>query len=399
VHLPTEHPGDMRDESAVEVSIVMPCLNEAGTVGHCVAEAQRALAESGIAGEIVVADNGSTDGSAALAARHGARVVTVPDRGYGCALMGGIAAARGKFVVMGDADQSYDFGDVPRFVAKLREGYDLVQGCRLESGGGRILPHAMPFLHRWVGNPLFSLLVRAWFRAPIHDIHCGMRAFTTDLYRRLDQRCTGMEFASEMIVKAALGSARIAELPITLRPDGRGGQRSHLRTLRDGWRHLRFLLLFSPRWLFLLPGAALVLLGLAGYAIALPGLTLGGVTFDVHTLLLASLAIVCGHQAILFAVFTKTFAIDAGLLPADPRMTRLLRLANLERGLVTGGLGTLAGVALLAVAVDQWRRSGFGPLDYAQTMRWVIPGALLTTLGVQTVLSSFFLSILGMQRR
>jgi hypothetical protein len=326
-------------------------------------------------------------------------VVTVPDRGYGCALMGGIAAARGKFVVMGDADQSYDFGDVPRFVAKLREGYDLVQGCRLESGGGRILPHAMPLLHRWVGNPLFSLLVRTWFRAPIHDIHCGMRAFTADLYRRLDQRCTGMEFASEMIVKAALSNARITELPITLRPDGRGGQRSHLRTLRDGWRHLRFLLLFSPRWLFLLPGAALVLLGLAGYAIALPGLTLGGVTFDVHTLLLASLAIVCGHQAILFAVFTKTFAIDAGLLPADPRITRLLRLANLERGLVAGGLGTLAGVALLAVAVDQWRRSGFGPLDYAQTMRWVIPGALLTTLGFQTVLSSFFLSILGMQRR
>jgi glycosyltransferase involved in cell wall biosynthesis len=393
--MPVQNPAS----GEVELSIVMPCLNEAETLGDCIAQARRTLEEHGIAGEIVVADNGSTDGSAEIGRRLGARVVHVGPQGYGSALMGGIEAARGKYVLIGDSDGSYDFSEAPRFLEKLREGYELVQGCRLKAGGGRILPGAMPALHRFWGNPMFSKMARLWFRAPIHDIHCGMRGLSRDLYSRLDQRCTGMEFASEMIIKSTLGGARITEVPITLRPDRRKSQRRHLRTFRDGWRHLRFFLLYSPRWLFLLPGALLVLLGLAGYAIAMPQRRIGGVVFDVHTLLFASLAVVAGYQSILFAVFTKIFGITEGLLPQDRRMERLFRIVNLERGLLAGAVVMLAGLVLLLGAVNQWRLQGFGPLDYQRTMRWVIPGVTLTTVGFQTILSSFFLSVLGLNRR
>ena len=313
--------------------------------------------------------------------------------------MGGIEAARGTFVIMGDADDSYDFGEIPRFVNRLREGFDLVQGCRLESGGGRVMPDAMPPSHRWIGNPMFSLLARSWFRVPLHDVYCGLRGFRKDMYQRLGQQCTGMEFATEMLIKASMHGASISEVPVTLHPDGRKAHAPHLRTFRDGWRTLRFYLMYSPRWLFLVPGFALVLVGLLGYAVALPGVTISGVRIDVHTLLFASLAILCGYQAILFGVFTKTFAIGEGMLPADARMTRLYQLINLERGLVAGVLAAVAGVALLLVAVIQWRQAGFGDLDYSQTMRWVIPGVTLTALGVQTIFSSFFLSILGLRRR
>jgi hypothetical protein len=313
--------------------------------------------------------------------------------------MGGIAAARGRFVIMGDADDSYDFLEAPRFVAKLREGYELVQGCRLPSGGGTILPGAMPFLHRVWGNPMFSAMARAWFRAPIHDVYCGLRGFTKELYERLDQRCAGMEFATEMIIKASLRGARIVEVPITLHPDGRRAHAPHLRTFRDGWRTLRFFLMYSPRWLFLAPGVALILLGLLGYAVAMPGLTAWGVTFDAHTLLVASLAVILGYQSIQFAVFTKAFAITEGLMPEDPRVSRLLSLFSLETGIGLGSVATLLGLFLIGGAVNQWRLAGFGNLDYAHTMRWVIPGVTLTALGIQTVLSSFFLSILGLSRR
>lgn len=377
----------------------MPCLNEAETLADCIEQARGTLLEHGIAGEIIVADNGSTDGSPEIGRRLGARVVHVAARGYGSALMGGIEAARGKYVLIGDSDGSYDFSEVPRFLEKLREGYDLVQGCRLKAGGGRVLPGAMPALHRFWGNPMFSKMARLWFRAPIHDIHCGMRGLSRELYSRLDQRCTGMEFASEMIIKSTLGGARIAEVPITLHPDRRKSQRRHLRTFRDGWRHLRFFLLYSPRWLFLVPGALLALLGLVGYAVAMPQRRIGGVVFDVHTLLFASLAIVCGYQSILFAVFTKVFGMTEGLLPQDARMTRLFRIVNLERGLLLGGAVMLTGLVLLLAAVNQWRVEGFGPLDYQRTMRWVIPGVTLTTVGFQTILSSFFLSVLGLSRR
>ena len=304
-----------------------------------------------------------------------------------------------KFVIMGDADDSYDFREIPRFVEKLREGFDLVQGCRLPEGGGIIVPGAMPILHRWWGNPMFSFMARWWFGSPIHDVYCGLRGFRKDFYDRLAQRCTGMEFATEMIIKASLYGAKIAEVPITLYPDGRTSHAPHLKTFRDGWRTLRFFLLYSPRWLFLMPGVLLILLGLVGYGVALPGMTFGSVTLDVHTLLFASLAIICGYQSIVFAVFAKTFAIREGLMPEDPQMNRFYGLINLERSLIISVVVLLIGVGLLGAAINQWRLANFGRLDYAQTMRLVIPGATLTALGFQTVLSSFFGSILGMPRR
>jgi glycosyltransferase involved in cell wall biosynthesis len=391
--------GAETETEPIELSVVMPCLNEADTLAVCIEKARTALRENGIAGEIIVADNGSTDESLEIARRMGARVVHARPRGYGSALMEGIAAARGKYILMADADASYDFGETPRFLDKLRDGYELVQGCRLPSGGGTIRKGAMPPLHRWWGNPMFSWMARLWFRVPIHDIHCGMRGFSRKLYSDLDQRCTGMEFASEMIIKAALRAAKVAEVPVTLSPDGRRSHAPHLRTFRDGWRHLRFFLVYSPRWLFLVPGVLLILLGLAGYGVATPGLRFAGVHFDVNTLLFSSLSIICGYQSVLFAFLTKAFAINEGLLPEDARMTRLFRIVYLERGLIAGAVTTLAGLLLLAGAVNQWRLEHFGDLDYSRTMRWVIPGVTLTTLGFQTILSSFFLSILGMHRR
>ena len=388
-----------RTGGSCEVSVVIPCLNEADTLAVCIGKAQSSLRGAGIEGEIVVADNGSTDGSPGIAERLGARVVVVEARGYGSALMGGIAAARGRFVIMGDADASYDFGEIPRFVEKLRQGFEIVQGCRLPSGGGRVLPGAMPRLHRWFGNPIFSWLGRRWFGAPIHDIYCGLRGFRRELPAQLGQRCTGMEFATEMIVKASLAGARFAEVPVTLHPDGRTAHAPHLKTFRDGWRTLRFLLIYSPRWLFLFPGFLLILIGLAGYAVVMPGITFRGIIFDAHTLLFASLAVVAGYQSVLFAVFTKVFAIGEGLLPADARMERLFQRIDLEKGLIAGFVATIAGMVLLGLAVQEWRTAGFGPLDYAHTMRRVIPGVTLFMLGFQTILGSFFLSILGLHRR
>ncbi len=392
-------PKGVSEVESPEVSVVMPCLNEADTLAVCIEKAQTALREAQIAGEIIVADNGSTDGSQLIAAQLGARLVPVAVRGYGSALMGGIAAARGQFIIMGDADDSYDFRDIPRFVAKLREGNALVQGCRLPAGGGQVLPGAMPLLHRILGNPVFSLMARTMFRSPVHDVYCGMRGFTKDLYHRLDLRCTGMEFAVEMIIKSSLYGEKTAEVPITLHPDGRQAHPPHLRTFRDGWITLSFLLMYSPRWLFLVPGLVLVLLGVIGYVVAMPRRTILGVNFDAHTLLFASLAILLGYQSILFATFAKTFAISEGLLPKDARLDRFLKIVNLDRGVLIGSLALLAGVVLLLGAVNQWRESHFGNLDYAHTMRWVIPGVTLTALGFQTILSSFFISILRLRRR
>lgn len=390
---------DSPADQTLELSVVMPCLNEADTLATCIEKALRAMRQADICGEVIVADNGSTDGSIEIARNAGARVVPVAAKGYGNALMGGIAAARGRFVIMGDADDSYDFLELARFVEKLREGCDLVQGCRLPSGGGTVMPGAMPFLHRWWGNPMFSIFARWWFGAPIHDVYCGLRGFRREFYQGLDQRCTGMEFATEMIIKSSLYRARIAEVPISLHPDGRKAHAPHLRTFRDGWRTLRFFLMYSPRWLFLIPGMLLILAGIIGYALALPGVSVGQVTFDAHTLLFASLAILCGYQSILFAVFTKTFAISEKLMPPDPRLDRFFSLVNLEKGVIGGLLSLLVGIVLLLVAVNQWRLADFGRLDYSVTMRWVVPGATLTAVGFQTVLASFFVSILGMRRK
>lgn len=384
--------------SAIEVSIVIPCLNEAETIATVVREARAALVASGIAGEIIVADNGSSDRSREIAREHGARVVPVEARGYGAALMGGIAASRGRYIIMGDADASYDFASIPDFVSQLRAGYGLVMGCRLPSGGGEVMSGAMPFLHRWWGNPMFSWMVRRWFRAPIHDVHCGLRGFTRDLYAQLDLRCTGMEFASEMVIKSALASARMSEVPVTLRPDQRS-RRPHLRTFRDGWRHLRFYLMYSPRWLFLLPGIALLLAGGAGYALALPGTRVAGAQLDVNTLLFASLFVILGYQSILFAILTKAFAVAQGLLPSTRPVERFFAVFNLERGLIAGALVTVAGIALLLAVLVQWASSDFGPLDYRATLRLSIPGMMFTALGAQTLLFSFFASILGLRRR
>jgi glycosyltransferase involved in cell wall biosynthesis len=382
-----------------EVSVVIPCLNEADTLGTCIDKALRAFHEAGIDGEVVVGDNGSVDGSQAIAAERGARVVPVPARGYGNALMGAIDAARGRYVIMGDADDSYDFLEAPKFVGPLRQGYGLVQGCRLPSGGGTVMPGAMPPMHRWFGNPALSFLARWWFRTPVHDVYCGMRGFSKEMYARLQLRCTGMEFATEMIIKATLGRERIAEVPISLHPDGRRSHPPHLRTFRDGWRTLRLFLLFTPRWLFLVPGLALLALGGAGYLVALPGITIGRATFDVHTLLFASLALLAGQQAIAFALFAKTFAIGEGLLPLDRRTARFFEVATLERGLLLGAAMMLIGLVMLSLIAVEWWRSAFGPLDYPRTMRVAIPGATLTALGLQTVLGSFFGSMLGLRRR
>jgi len=384
---------------AIEVSVVMPCLNEADTLAVCIQKAQRALQEHRINGEIVIADNGSSDGSQAIAHSLGARVVAVEARGYGNALMGGIAEARGKFVIMGDADDSYDFLEIPRFVAKLREGYELVQGCRLPSGGGTIKPNAMPLLHRWLGNPMFSILARRMFLAEIHDVYCGLRGFTRELHDRLHLRCTGMEFATEMIIKSSIYGTRVAEVPITLHPDGRKAHKPHLKTVRDGWRTLRFYMLYSPRWLFLYPGLAAVLAGLVGYALALPGVSAHGVTFDAHTLLVSSLFILLGYQSIVFAIFAQTYAIGEGLLPRNRRLDRFYEIVNLERGLIAASAALVFGLVLMCLAVNQWRLHDFGKLDYAYTMRFVIPGVTLTALGFQTVLSGFFVSIMGMHRK
>jgi hypothetical protein len=376
----------------------MPCLNEADTLEACVAKAFKAIESMGLDAEVLVADNGSTDGSQAIAERLGARVVNVQAKGYGSALMGGIAAARGRYVIMGDADDSYDFLEIPKFVQELRRGFEVVQGCRLPAGGGTVRPGAMPFLHRWWGNPMFSLMARQMFRAPINDIYCGMRGFTKRGYLSLDQRCTGMEFATEMIIKASRYGLKIGEVAITLHPDGRKAHAPHLKTFRDGWRTLRFFLMCSPRWLFLWPGVALFALGLVGYALAMPAAQVHGATLGAHTLLVASLALLVGQQAIFFAMFAKMFGINTQLLPPDPKVERFFTIFTLEKGLIIGTTATLVGLVALLLAVNIWRRGEFGPLDYEQTMRLVVPAVTLVALGVQSILGSFMISILGMGR-
>src|ERR1700704_584611 len=383
---------DPAPPTAAEVSIVMPCLNEAETLAKCIGHAKAAAEKGGFSAEIIVADNGSTDGSQRIARGLGARVVDVPRKGYGSALIGGIDAAQGRFVVMGDADDSYDFEAIGPLIDKLREGYDLVVGNRFLGG---IQPGAMPWSHRWFGNPVLTLISRIFFHAPVGDTHCGLRALRKDAYKKMRLRATGMEFASEMVIKASLKGMRITEVAVVLRPDGRS-RPPHLRTWRDGWRHLRFMLLFSPRWLFLYPGLALFAVGAVLSALLVAGpLYWGGLRLDIHTLLVAGVLSLLGYQLVLFAVFTKIFAVRMGFHPPHPVLEGLFRYITLEVGLLAGALMVVAGIAGLVLAVVSWQSVGFGNLDPSLTMREVIPAVLLLAIGTQTVFASFFISILS----
>jgi len=372
----------------LELSIIMPCLNEAETLATCIGKARDYLERHKIAGEVLIADNGSSDGSQEIATNSGARVVPIPERGYGSALRGGIAAAKGQYIIMGDADDSYDFTNLSPFLEKLRQGYDLVMGNRFQGG---IKPGAMPVLHKYLGNPVLTWLGRLFFGSPCGDFHCGLRGFSKQAIEQLNLRTTGMEFASEMVVKASLYGLKITEVPTTLSPDGRS-RPPHLKTWRDGWRHLRFLLMYSPRWLFLYPGLALMFLGFVATIWFIP-------QPRVHTLLYSATALIIGFQIVSFAIFTKAFAISEGLLPEDRKLRRFLRYINLEVGLSIVVILFLLGMGGSLYALYIWNARLYGSLDPAVTMRIVIPSVTALALGVQVVFSSFFLSVLGLKRR
>jgi len=379
-----------------ELTVLMPCLNESETLEVCIRKALASIEGLGINGEVLIADNGSTDGSQEIARRLGARVVHVERRGYGNALMRGIATARGRYIIMGDSDDSYDFTNLGPFVAKLREGYDLVMGNRFMGG---IQAGAMPPLHRYLGNPVLTAIGRLFFKSPAGDFHCGLRGFNRSAMVGLDLRTTGMEFASEMVVKSTLHKLRIAEVPTALQPDGRS-RPPHLRSWSDGWRHLRFLLLYSPRWLFLYPGMLLMTIGLVAGVLLLQGpVVIAGLGFDIQTLLYAAAAVILGFQAVAFAVFTKVFAISEGLLPGDPRLNVERIKVSLERGLIVGASLILTGLVCSVYSIWSWKQVSFGTLNPAHTLRIIIPAVTALIIGVQIVFSSFFLSVLGLRRR
>jgi hypothetical protein len=376
-----------------ELTILMPCLNEAETLAVCVDKANGFLERSGVAGEVVIADNGSTDGSQDIARAHGARVVDVPDKGYGSAIRGGIAAARGGSIIMGDADDSYDFTSLDAFVERLRAGDQLVMGNRFRGG---IAPGAMPPLHRYLGNPVLSWIGRTFFRtAGIRDFHCGLRGFDRQSMIDLGLRTTGMEFASEMVVKSALGGLRMSEVPTTLSPDGRS-RPPHLRSWRDGWRHLRFLLVFSPRWLFLIPGAVAGVVGALGTLLLMLGpLSLGPVGLDVSSQVYLSALTVVGYQAVLLGVLTKLYAQREGFrLPRGRSFDRLAERISPESAALLGVLLFVVGLVVACVQFGLWAAQGFGPLDPLATLRLAIPAALLMVIGAQTIMAGMFLGIL-----
>ena len=382
----------------IQLTLLMPCLNEAETLARCIEKARLGLQRAGVPGEILIADNGSTDGSQAIAEKAGARVVSVKAKGYGSALIGGVRAAAGDWILMGDADDSYDFSDITGFVEKFQAGDELIMGCRLPVGGGTIAPGAMPWKNRWIGNPVLSFIGRLFYKCPAHDFHAGMRGFTKAAFEKMDLQTTGMEFASEMVIKSTLKGLRISEVPITLHKDGRS-RPPHLKPWRDGWRHLRFMLLFSPRWLFLVPGLALSALGfVSAVALSLHDIQLGGVVLNVGTLMVACMTVIVGFQLVAFAFFTKVFAIAEGLLPDDPALARVFRRFTLEKGLVLGLLVLLGGLVLLARSVWIWQQAHYGMLPSMEdNLRRLIPATTLVVLGIQTIFSSFFMSALGLK--
>jgi hypothetical protein len=379
-----------------ELTIVMPCLNEAETLATCIRKAQGYLAESGVVGEVLIADNGSTDGSQRIATDLGARVVAIEAKGYGNALMGGIRAARGTYVIMGDADDSYDFSALQPFVDQLRAGSELVMGNRFEGG---IAPGAMPPLHKYLGNPVLSGIGRMFFKTPVGDFHCGLRGFNRASMLSLGLTTTGMEFASEVVVKSCLSGLRITEVPTTLSKDGRS-RPPHLRSWRDGWRHLRFLLIFSPRWLFLIPGLVAFVVGLLLTVVLLVGpVRLGPLGLDLGTMMYASGLTVVGWQSVLFSILTKIYASHEGYLPMSDRYRRIVERLSVERGLVVGVLIFLVGILGGTLQVYRWSGNGFGALDVSQTVRSAIPAALGIMLGFLTIMFSMFAGILTIPTR
>jgi len=382
--------------SSIELSFVLPCLNEELTVEQCIKDCQAACKRAGIAAEVIVADNGSTDRSREIATKTGARVIPVLRRGYGSALMEGIRAAHGTYILMGDSDLSYDFTQMPRFLEKLRQGSDLVMGCRMARGGGTIEPGAMPFLHRWLGNPVLSLLGRLFFRSSIIDFHCGLRAFNRERIMALGLSTTGMEFATEMIVKSSLAGLRIAQVPVTLRPDGRDRQ-PHLRTWRDGWRHLRFMLLHSPRWLFVYPGLTALVLATVFFVILLFGpLEISSTRFDTNTLLVCAAGMVMGFQMLLLGLFSEVYSRVTGLLPPSNLANKILKLEPFEKGILVGGALFVAGAICLITAFVKWKSIGFGNLSYPDSLRLVIPSVTGMSLGIQIMFGGFVLAVLGL---
>jgi len=378
----------------------MPCLNEAETIARCIEKAKIGIQKAGVRGEILIADNGSTDGSQAIAEKLGARVAAIPEKGYGGALIGGTRAAYGKWILMGDADDSYDFSQADRFVKKFQEGYELVMGCRLPSGGGTISPGAMPWKNRWIGNPILSFIGRLFFKCPAHDFHCGLRGYTRESFEAMDLQTTGMEFASEMVIKATLRKLKITEVPVTLSKDGRS-RPPHLKPWRDGWRHLRFMLLFSPRWLFLVPGTVLFVIGAdVSVALCVREIQIGKVTLNVGTLAVTCMTAIVGFQLVAFAFFTKVFAIAEGLLPDDPKLSSVLKFFTLEKGLLASLGVFIVGMVLLARAMWLWGQVHFGHLpSMEENLRRLIPAAALVVLGIQGIFSSFFMSALGLKTK
>jgi glycosyltransferase involved in cell wall biosynthesis len=395
--LPAQQVEPKLGADAVEVSFVMPCLNERLTLPRCIEMAQQCIRDHNLSAEIVIADNGSTDGSQDLARSLGARVVDVTSKGYGNALMGGFRAARGTYIIMGDSDASYDFGEGIKFVRKLREGYDMVMGCRFPWGGGRIMPNAMPWKHKWLGNPVLTFIGRVLFKCPATDFHCGIRAFRRDSYLSWDVNTPGMEFASELVIKSVLRGAKITEVGVTLHKDGRD-RPPHLRSWRDGWRHLKFMLMMSPRWTLFLPGVTLLALGLLlGAAVLVTGgLTIGSATLSLHSLVAASVAVILGYQLTSMAAAIRAHAATHLLGPASAKVHTLAKFFSFERGLIFGGLGLLAGLACIVGLTIAWANASFGPLNIERTMPWMIVGATLAVLGAQTIVMSILTTMLKM---
>jgi hypothetical protein len=386
-----------RSEGGLELTILMPCLNEAETLAVCIDKARGFLERSGVKGEVLIADNGSTDGSQAIAEAHGARVIPVPERGYGAALIGGTAAARGKYVIMGDADDSYDFENLDAMVAKLRDGADLVMGNRFKGG---IKKGAMPPLHRYLGNPVLSFIGRLFYQIPVGDFHCGLRGFSRQSMLDLKLKSPGMEFASEMVVKAALHKLDIVEVPTTLSPDGRS-RPPHLKTWRDGWRHLKFLLLHSPKWLFAYPGAAMVLLGLLGCAFLSQGavrLEGVGIELSIHTLVVSCFSILIGTQLLAFATLARRYSVIEGFLPPPSAFKGVVGGATLEWTLRLAAVVLVGGLAGAGWAVWSWAKTGFGPLGYDAIMRVLVPSLTAVTAAVQLGASAFLASLFTLRR-